>query len=199
MSATPEPDVPPHVTAVMGRLRRWANRLRGRYGVPIYLCGSALRADNPDPRDWDVRIMLPDERFALAFGPVDEWRDEGCTGKWMRTRWRWSDQCVKDTQDFAAWCALNGDVQIYPESHAAKLYADAPRFRLDTYPDEADPELFARLAAVAVEKLGLRETAALLQVSPASVKRYAAGRNGPHPVLRDAFVNLLSAALECPA
>lgn len=135
-AATPEPERPAHVQAVMGRLRRWANRLRGRYGVPIYLCGSALRADNPDPRDWDVRIMLPDERFALAFGPVDEWRDEGCTGKWTRTRFRWSDQCVKDTQDFAAWCHLNGDVQIYPESHAATVYANEPRLRLDTFPDE---------------------------------------------------------------
>lgn len=134
-----KPEIPPHVASRLGRLRRWANRLRGRYGVPVYLVGSALRADNPDPRDWDVRIMLPDDRFALAFGPVDEWRDEGYTGQWTRTRFRWSDQCVKDTKDFAAWCHLNGDVQLYPESHAATLYADKPRLRLDTFPDEPSP------------------------------------------------------------
>lgn len=129
--------LPPHVAAQMWKLRRWANRLRGRYGVPIYLCGSALREDNPDPRDWDIRIMLPDDDFALRFGPVEEWRAEGCTGNWTRTRFRWSDQCVKDTKDFAAWVHLNGDVQIYPESHAATMYGDKPRVRIDSFPDEA--------------------------------------------------------------
>lgn len=131
-------ELPAHVAAQMWKLRRWANRVRGRYGVPIYLCGSALRADNPDPRDWDVRIMLPDDEFALRFGPVDEWRHEGGTGQWTRTRFRWSDQCVKDTNDFNAWCHLPGDVQIYPESHAAIMYADLPRLRIDTFPDEAE-------------------------------------------------------------
>lgn len=135
-----ETQLPAHISArLREKLRRWANRLRGRYGAPIYLCGSALREANPDPRDWDVRIMLPDDDFALRFGPVDEWRDEGCTGLWTRTRWRWSDQCVKDTRDFAAWVHLPGDVQIYPESHAATLYADCPRVRLDTYEPPATP------------------------------------------------------------
>lgn len=135
------PPIPSHLTpALLWRLRRWANRLRGRYGVPIYLCGSALREDNPDPRDWDVRIMLPDVLFALHFGPVDQWRDEGCTGQWTRTRFRWSDQCVKDDKDFAAWVQLNGDVQIYPESHAATMYAGLPRLRLDTFPDNFTAE-----------------------------------------------------------
>lgn len=117
-------------------MRRWANRMRGRYGVPVYLVGSALREDNPDPRDWDFRLALPDDEFAVHFGPVDEWRDEGCTGNWTRTRFRWSDQCVKDTKDAVAWMHVNADVQIYPASHVAALYADQPRVRVDSFPGE---------------------------------------------------------------
>jgi hypothetical protein len=135
---TPIPaELPAHITpALRSRFQRWANRLRGRYGVPIYLCGSALREDNPDPRDWDIRIALPDEDFAIRFGPVAEWIEEGHTGNWTRTRYRWSDQCVKDTKDFFAWCHLNGDVQIYPASHVAALYGTEPRVRIDSFPEE---------------------------------------------------------------
>jgi hypothetical protein len=137
---TPRCELPAHITpGRLAQMQRWANRLRGRYGVPVYLVGSALREDNPDPRDWDFRLTLPDEDFALRFGPVDEWRDEGYTGDWTRTRFRWSDQCVKDTKDAVAWMHLNADVQIYPASHVAELYADQPRVRIDTFPDAAAP------------------------------------------------------------
>lgn len=141
MAETLEVSLPAHLAANpvrVAQLRRWANRLRGRYGVPLYLVGSALRDDNPDPRDWDIRMMLPDDDFAVRFGPVAEWRHEGNTGDWTRTRFRWSDQCVKDTKDAVAWTHLNVDFQIYAESHAADLYAGKPRLRLDSFPDESE-------------------------------------------------------------
>lgn len=53
---------------------------------------------------------------------------------------------------------------------------------------------FARVVAEAEQALGLesrRDVAALLRVSPASVTRYAQGKNAPHPLMREAFCKLL--------
>jgi hypothetical protein len=64
--------VPAHLrgrkNARLWSLRRLANGLRGYYGQPVYLCGSALLDGNTNPRDWDIRIELPDEQFALRYG-----------------------------------------------------------------------------------------------------------------------------------
>jgi hypothetical protein len=131
-----EARLPSHVNEVIAaKMTRWANRMRGRYGAPVYLCGSALREDNPDPRDWDFRITLPDEDFARRFGPAIEWDSEGKTGDWGRTRFRWSDQCVKDTKDAWAWIHVNADVQIYPQSYVDTYHADSPRVRVDSFPE----------------------------------------------------------------
>lgn len=128
--------LPAHLRTKQGRirlaaLRRWASRVRGFWGEPVYLCGSALLDFNADPRDWDIRVCLEDDDFGRRFGPVGDWNQEGLTGKWGRTRFRWSDRCVKDSKDAARHTGLNIDFQVYPASHWPH-YRGKPRLRLDT-------------------------------------------------------------------
>jgi len=56
---------------IFKRLSVEATKLAGRYGHPVYLCGSALIDHNEFPRDWDVRMMLPDDEFAAHFGSAE--------------------------------------------------------------------------------------------------------------------------------
>jgi hypothetical protein len=129
----PPRGLPRHLLESKWRLLyRFANGLAGLYGVPIYLCGSALRPDNPDPRDYDIRIMLPDEHFRARYGDVQKWNDEGAIGNWTRVRWRWSADCTKQSRVGFRETGLNVDVQIYPASHARALYGKKRRVRLDT-------------------------------------------------------------------
>lgn len=50
------------------RLRRWAQRVADHEQAPVYLVGSALTKRRP--RDLDVSIILPYERFVAKFGPI---------------------------------------------------------------------------------------------------------------------------------
>lgn len=126
--------LPGHVTnGRLFQLRRWANMLRGHYGLPVFLCGSALLENNPEPRDWDIRIEMPDKEFSTRFGDSKKWRDEGVSGEWTRVRWRWSDECVKQTKHGWKWTSLNIDFQIYPKSYCKEESFDfQPKARLDT-------------------------------------------------------------------
>lgn len=127
--------VPAHVKAQMFGLRKMANGLRGMFGMPVYLCGSALQGMNPKPRDWDIRIMLPDADFKRRFGiDAKQWANEGLTGKWTEGRWRWSDECVKQSKMAYAATGLNIDLQIYPAWYANRHYRQYPKLKLDTRP-----------------------------------------------------------------
>jgi hypothetical protein len=112
-------------------LQRHGNGLRGCYGMPVYLVGSALQDGNPYPRDWDIRLHLPDSAFEAKYGPVSSWLQQGASGQWNRTRWRWSDDCVKQSQAIAADTELNIDFQVMPWCHR-ETYRGKPRMRLDT-------------------------------------------------------------------
>jgi hypothetical protein len=125
--------IPVHVQEELSVLKRWANRLAGHYGAHVYLVGSALEGDNPKPRDWDIRINMSDEDFAVRFGDVDTWTTEGGTGEWTDVRWRWSRECTKTTKDGWHSCGLNIDFQIYPLSHVERVYP-FERLQLDTMP-----------------------------------------------------------------
>ncbi len=50
------------------RLRRWAQRVADAEGAPVYLVGSALTKRRP--RDLDVSIIVPHDRFVAQFGPI---------------------------------------------------------------------------------------------------------------------------------
>lgn len=125
--------------ALLPRLRAWADGIAGFYGAPVYLVGSALQDGNDNPRDWDIRVELPDEDFTARFGDAEAWTTEAVTGQWGEVRWRWSAECVKRTRDAWAWTGVNVDFQIYPLSHAQRAYGKMPRLRLDAMPSPAAP------------------------------------------------------------
>lgn len=139
--------LPAHLRANPRRLRdlrRFANGLRILYGAPVWLCGSALVDINAEPRDWDIRITLPDEDFAAKYGGGNmalaadgqfavlwQWVNEGTTGDWTKLRLRWSDDCVKRAREGWKSTGLNIDFQVYPQMHVRHLYRNQPRLRLD--------------------------------------------------------------------
>jgi hypothetical protein len=112
-------------------LQRWANGVRGLYGVPVWLVGSALRDDNADPRDWDIRLRLSDAAFRARYGPPLAWVAQGTSGLWERTRWRWSDDCTKMSREGAVYTRLNIDFQVYPRAYWERFVGEG-RMRLDT-------------------------------------------------------------------
>jgi hypothetical protein len=69
-------------------LRWYANMVSGLYDRPVYLVGSALRISNLAPRDWDVRLCLSDENFALRYEPLSGLTEGGAAD--VVVRW-WSE------------------------------------------------------------------------------------------------------------
>lgn len=120
---------------VLIRLQSWGNSIRAYYGVPVYLTGSAMRDDNPVPRDWDVRLCLPDARFAAVFGDPEEWKRQGDSGDYTTVRWRWSDECTKRSREGHKATGVNVDFQIYPTLEWVKYLASPstyPKMQIDT-------------------------------------------------------------------
>ena len=116
---------------LMWLLRRWANGLFTVYGSPIYLCGSALQPDNPDPRDWDIRVRIRAADWLIRFGESAAlWVEQGDTGQWTTGRWRWSDECTKRTREGWRHTHLNIDFQCYPACYWGK-FKDQARVRID--------------------------------------------------------------------
>ena len=72
------------------RLRRWAQRVADAEQAPVYLVGSALTKRRP--RDLDVSIILPHDRFVAQFGPIprehldgqEHWEDPGSMANYMQ-------------------------------------------------------------------------------------------------------------------
>jgi len=106
-----------------------ARGLRGYYGEPVYLCGSALLDCNADPRDWDVRIGLRDADFKRRYGNPDEFRKNQSSGNWTRVNWRWSYDCVKQSKDSYNRTQLNVDLQTQTW-RTWRAYRHMPRFQL---------------------------------------------------------------------
>lgn len=66
--AMPQWDHKPMTWARLLRLRRWAQEVADQEQAPVYLVGSALYKARP--RDIDVSIILPYDRFVAQFGPI---------------------------------------------------------------------------------------------------------------------------------
>lgn len=112
------------------RLRGDATDLAAFYRGPVYLVGSALLDSNAQPRDWDVRITIPNAEFQRRYGDPNRWVEEGHTGQWTKVRWRWSDDCVKQSQRLSGHLQVLVDVQVYPQSFEG-IFTGKPRLRLD--------------------------------------------------------------------
>lgn len=113
-------------------LRRWANRQRGLLGEPVYLCGGALDPDNKDPRDWDIRVLLPKEVFETKYGDELVWASEQELGAFGRTSWRWVRDMVRTSRDGMKHTHLNIDFQIFPP-HKWEKFEGRPRVQIDTF------------------------------------------------------------------
>jgi hypothetical protein len=72
------------------RLRRWAQRVADHEGAQVYLVGSALTKRRP--RDLDVSIIVPHDRFVAQFGPIpredpngeEHWEDPNSMACYMQ-------------------------------------------------------------------------------------------------------------------
>jgi len=110
----------------------WANQMAARFGRPVFLVGSALRL--PDPRDYDVRIVLSDDEFRDRYGDPHEYE----AGTWLPHRFpsmlRYYADMAKLTQQAVAAIRLNIDFQVHPRRFAYG-YREQPRRRLDQLGD----------------------------------------------------------------
>lgn len=58
----------------------------------VYLVGSALI--KPNPRDIDIRAIMPIPQFKKLFGPIPQYLEESETGLWTKNcKIKWSDKC----------------------------------------------------------------------------------------------------------
>lgn len=105
-----------------------ANRLKHFYGGYVYLVGSALW--KKEPRDIDIRLILPDEQFEILIGNVNSWIYQIETGQWKEECYKWSKMCTQETHYFWHETGLNIDFQIYPESFSRKRYGHLPKLLL---------------------------------------------------------------------
>ena len=122
-------------TACVVRAALYAHALSARYyGLPVLLVGSALR--DPDPRDVDIVIPVPDDLFlAMYGGPADtlaEWQSSvwapstNLPKQWLR----WAKDCAKQGREMTFFCRRQVDFKTQPQSYF-DTFADKPRLRLD--------------------------------------------------------------------
>lgn len=123
-------------------LRVWAaaSGISARYfGCPVYLVGGALR--DPDPRDIDLIVALPDNLFAHSYGEhpwsvdgvrseLDAWEcsksDPNPAPVWRR----WARDCAKQSRLLTLATGRAVDFKTQP-LRAFEAYAFKPRLRLD--------------------------------------------------------------------
>lgn len=126
------PDAPPCVI----RAQLLAAGLSARYyGLPVYLVGSAIT--DPDPRDIDLVIPIPDDLFAAMYGEenttVERNVGDWCTGTgghatpiWLR----WARDCARQSRQLTMACRRAVDFKTQLPIRFDS-YADKPRVRLD--------------------------------------------------------------------
>lgn len=124
-------------------IRRWAAKLStGLFcGAPVYLVGSALERANP--RDWDFRVILTAEAFALRYATAEQRRTmtprevvarfmaeevgDADSSSGIFTKWHREMQAVGRAA-FYRWTGLYTDFQAQPV-RAARTWAGRPRWR----------------------------------------------------------------------
>jgi hypothetical protein len=102
------------------RAAAYAHALSARYyGCPVYLVGSAIV--DPDPRDVDIVIPIPDHLFAAMYGDADR----ESYGKWFGGMYtedpppvcrRWARDVAKQGRELTLFCARAVDFKTQPRS-----------------------------------------------------------------------------------
>jgi len=124
------------------RLVRFANKMCGFYGHPVYLVGSQLTSG--EPKDVDVVCIIPDDEFKLRWFP-DWWMGEGMikeeiekfylgihTGIHTEEHWNWYADMCKKTLFGIKPTNLPIDFKVQAQSYADSHYKNRPKIRLDT-------------------------------------------------------------------
>src|SRR5687768_17223234 len=116
-------------------MKAHATGVSARYfALPVYLVGSAIT--DPDPRDIDIVIPIPDHLFVHLYG--DGFEDVRL--KWPQQYWiadppkifiRWAVDCAKQSRHFTETCRRMVDFKTQPES-LFQRYGTMPKIRLDS-------------------------------------------------------------------
>lgn len=124
--------------------QRQANGIACRLGAPVWLVGSALtNPDQPNPRDWDVRVVVSDRDMKRLFGCEDPAvrsparmlpNGEVAGGEFLPWEWVRAYENLKQSRKLAYIFARNIDFQVQSETEAHG-YRNHPRLRLDVVPD----------------------------------------------------------------
>lgn len=121
------------VSILRQRFRAWANSVAARYGHPVYLVGSALRAvtleDVYKLRDVDIVCILPDDEFAARFC---HWT-WACNGDDKLGANRWAAEVGKLSRRASMDMRnVNVDFKVQSQEWAEHQHAGQPRVRIDT-------------------------------------------------------------------
>lgn len=103
-----------------------------RFGVPVFLIGSAL--SEAEPNDIDVRIILPDGQFDVWFGDIVGIRSTD-PGAWSDRSYAWAAFCGKQAAWVSKFCGVPLDFQVLPECWWKAKYSKCHCERLDSVPD----------------------------------------------------------------
>lgn len=118
------------------RLAGWARHIAARYGHPVWLVGSVLTSD--EPKDIDVRVVLPDEEFEGRWGQWQWKHHKSETGLDAGAK-RWAGEMAKQARWVAKNCRLHVDFQVVAESEC-RGHVGRPKVRLD----DAELEISAK-------------------------------------------------------
>lgn len=130
------------------RLVRYANKMRGFYGYPVYLVGSAL-INEKTARDFDLVCVIPDQEFITRYAydelalhkddeipkVIESWNLGVNDGLSSDVFWRWSDDCKKKSLAGTRYVRKYIDFKVLPISHDLQQYEKHSKLRLDTRPD----------------------------------------------------------------
>ncbi len=122
-------------TRCVTRASIYSHALSARYyGLPVYLVGSALR--DPDPRDIDIVIPVPDDLFLSMYGDAEDtlvdWADAiraprvDLPKQWLR----WARDCAKQGRELTYFCHRQVDFKTQPQTYF-DTFNHKPRQRLD--------------------------------------------------------------------
>lgn len=125
------------------KFQRTANSLAIRYGGKVYLVGSALTKEAP--RDYDIRIIIPQRERRRQFGETGLYRLEDGTltetnrsnmDAWSTAKWRQSYEGLRRNREMEEMGFVYPfDIQIMDEAMDVN-FKKHPRIRMDAMPDE---------------------------------------------------------------
>lgn len=115
-----------------GILARWANHVRGFYGHPVYLVGSALTKE--EPRDIDVICILPDEEFKHRYGikNIEQFFRDKILGDFSKPHWNLVDDYLKKTKHGWRFTKMNIDFKVKAEYENKNFHYTSKKEILDT-------------------------------------------------------------------